>query len=125
MLTGCVEFFSGHTATEHKFDGQTKETIAKSEKRLNDLTLRYAQLNALFDMLETHADRYKTPKDVAFLPTRLLCDILEKEYEAVTPEEAKTDDFFRSNPTKFYRDVVHSMHEMRKKLIENNGNYFV
>lgn len=80
-------------STEHKFDGQTKETIAKSEKRLNDLTLRYAQLNALFDMLETHADRYKTPKDVAFLPTRLLCDILEKEYEAVTPEEAKTDVF--------------------------------
>ncbi|WKX89009.1 hypothetical protein Q1695_008565 [Nippostrongylus brasiliensis] len=76
--------------TEHRFDGQTKETIAKSEKRLNDLTLRYAQLNALFDVLETHADRYKSPKDVAFLPTKLLSDILEKEYAAVVPTDEKT-----------------------------------
>ncbi|VDL64342.1 unnamed protein product [Nippostrongylus brasiliensis] len=66
------------------------ETIAKSEKRLNDLTLRYAQLNALFDVLETHADRYKSPKDVAFLPTKLLSDILEKEYAAVVPTDEKT-----------------------------------
>ncbi|ETN73078.1 hypothetical protein NECAME_04386 [Necator americanus] len=38
--------------TESRFDGQTKETIAKSEKRLNEVTLRYAQLSTLFETLE-------------------------------------------------------------------------
>ncbi|VDM51723.1 unnamed protein product [Angiostrongylus costaricensis] len=74
------------TATENKFDGQTKETIAKSEKRLNDLTLRFTQLSNLFEALETHADKYKTPKDIAFLPTKLLSDILEKEYSSIAPD---------------------------------------
>ncbi|KAK6730350.1 hypothetical protein RB195_007049 [Necator americanus] len=71
--------------TESRFDGQTKETIAKSEKRLNEVTLRYAQLSTLFETLETHADKYKSPRDVAFLPTKLLSDILEKEYASVVP----------------------------------------
>ncbi|CAJ0594106.1 unnamed protein product [Cylicocyclus nassatus] len=82
--------------TESRFDGQTKETIAKSEKRLNELTLRYNQLATLFDALETHADRYKAPKDVAFLPTKLLSDVLEKEYAAVLPIE---DDKSSTNQT--------------------------
>ncbi|KAL6731360.1 hypothetical protein Aduo_002233 [Ancylostoma duodenale] len=78
--------------TESRFDGQTKETIAKSEKRLNEVTLRYTQLSQLFEALETHADRYKSPKDVAFLPTKLLTDILEKEYASVVPvEETKNE----------------------------------
>ncbi|KAK5986804.1 USP domain-containing protein [Trichostrongylus colubriformis] len=78
-------------ATEHKFDGQTKETIAKSERRLNDLTLRYSQLSSLFDALETNADRYKTPKDVAFLPTKLLSEIIEKEYVSMAETDEKNE----------------------------------
>ncbi|KJH44938.1 ubiquitinyl hydrolase 1 [Dictyocaulus viviparus] len=71
--------------TENKFDGQKRETMARSEKRLSDLTLRYTQLSGLFEALETHADKYKTPRDIAFLPTKLLSDILEKEYTSITP----------------------------------------
>ncbi|VDO18798.1 unnamed protein product [Heligmosomoides polygyrus] len=38
---------------------------------------------------------------------------------------AVVHDFCRSKPAEFYRDVVHSVYEERKKLVENNGNYFV
>uniref|UniRef100_A0A8L8JUP5 Pyruvate kinase n=1 Tax=Heligmosomoides polygyrus TaxID=6339 RepID=A0A8L8JUP5_HELPZ len=34
-------------------------------------------------------------------------------------------DFIRSKPTKFYRDVNHSLREKRKKVIKSNGNNFV
>ncbi|KAK6051735.1 ubiquitinyl hydrolase 1 [Cooperia oncophora] len=85
-------------ATEHRFDGQTKETIAKSEKRLNDLTLRYSQLSALFEALETNADRYKTPKDVAFLPTKMLSDILEKEYVSMAAVDEKNEEPSAESP---------------------------
>ncbi|VDO62386.1 unnamed protein product [Heligmosomoides polygyrus] len=38
---------------------------------------------------------------------------------------AVVHDYFRSKPTKFYGDVIHSAHEKRKKLIDNYGNFFV
>ncbi|KAJ1373144.1 hypothetical protein KIN20_035483 [Parelaphostrongylus tenuis] len=84
-------------ATENKFDGQTKETIARSAKRLSDLTLRFTQLSSLFEALETHADKYKTPRDIAFLPTKLLSDVLEKEYSSIAPDDKA--DSSESKPT--------------------------
>lgn len=35
------------------------------------------------------------------------------------------DDFFRTKSTKFCRDGIHPVHGKWKKLVENNGNYFV
>jgi histone-lysine N-methyltransferase SETMAR len=38
---------------------------------------------------------------------------------------AALEDFFRSKPSKFYTDGIRSMREKWKKVIGNNGNYFV
>jgi len=38
---------------------------------------------------------------------------------------AALDDFFKSKSTKFYTDGIRSMREKWKKVIDNNGNYFV
>lgn len=42
-------------------------------------------------------------------------------------DEVRTalDDFFASKPTKFYTDGIRSMRDKWKKVLENNGNYFV
>ncbi|KAK6014659.1 ubiquitin family protein, partial [Ostertagia ostertagi] len=79
--------------------GKQKRPWRNTEKRLNDLTLRYTQLSSLLRRssiceFQTNADRYKTPKDVAFLPTKMLSDILEKEYASMASTDEKTEILF-------------------------------
>ncbi|VDO77143.1 unnamed protein product [Heligmosomoides polygyrus] len=48
--------------------------------------------------------------------------IYGRHFAEIDEFTAVVHDFFRSKPTKFYEDVIHSVYEKRKKLIENNGN---
>ncbi|VDO84341.1 unnamed protein product [Heligmosomoides polygyrus] len=59
-------------------------------------------------------------------PLKSMDDILHGgSFAEVDEVTTMVHGFFRSKSTKFYRDVIHLVHEKRKKLIENNGNYFV
>lgn len=48
-----------------------------------------------------------------------------RRFTEVDEVRAALVDFFASKPTKFYADGILSMREKWKKVIENNGNYFV
>uniref|UniRef100_A0A1I7U4Y9 ubiquitinyl hydrolase 1 n=1 Tax=Caenorhabditis tropicalis TaxID=1561998 RepID=A0A1I7U4Y9_9PELO len=74
---------------EEMFEGMTKKKIEKSEKRLYDLQRRIAKLKTTYTNLETHADKYNNPNEIAFLPTSLLLDVLNQEYEVAKGEKKK------------------------------------
>ncbi|CAI5439140.1 unnamed protein product [Caenorhabditis angaria] len=66
---------------EEMFEGQTKSKIEKSEKRLYDLQRRVEKLKNNFSKLETHEGKFQHPNEIAFLPTSLISNILEGEFE--------------------------------------------
>ncbi|EGT51298.1 hypothetical protein CAEBREN_11655 [Caenorhabditis brenneri] len=74
---------------EELFEGLTKKKIEKSEKRLYDLERRSNKLQTTFNKLETHVEKYQNPNDIAFLPTSLITDILNQEYEVAKGEKKK------------------------------------
>uniref|UniRef100_A0A1I7WVJ2 DUF4806 domain-containing protein n=1 Tax=Heterorhabditis bacteriophora TaxID=37862 RepID=A0A1I7WVJ2_HETBA len=113
--------------TENRFAGQTKETIAKSELRLNEITSRYTSLQSMFDCLQvnwihTHADKFKKLRDVAFLPTSLLCEILLKEYEVAVPP---VEDNEKIGMLEFYKSLDDSMESNNSQSGAENANDFV
>uniref|UniRef100_A0A8R1HVP6 ubiquitinyl hydrolase 1 n=1 Tax=Caenorhabditis japonica TaxID=281687 RepID=A0A8R1HVP6_CAEJA len=74
---------------EEQFEGQNKQNLDKSEKRVYDLKRRSDKLNRTMNELETHIDKYTNPNEIAFLPLSLLLDFLACEYEVAKGEKKK------------------------------------
>ncbi|CAB3407908.1 unnamed protein product [Caenorhabditis bovis] len=72
---------------EESFEGQTKRNMEKCEKRLYDVQRRTDKLKNTLSKLETYESKFKHPNEVAFIPTSLLVNVLQQEYEVAKGEK--------------------------------------